>query len=146
MIILYHCYRGAHLSMVATALHLKKIHPSSGSKDILGLKYFDKLQSQDMGVPVLAGLDENDNLVYFMGLGQGSRIYTRFLNSLVEELGLDIECKSVDCLSCLTPLIRIGGFLSRYRQSRYLGRRLAAWGVHKNLKRIEALVLQARER
>lgn len=144
MIYFYHCYRGAHLSIVAAALHLGKIDSCSGVEDILGLEYFDTLQSPDMGVPVLAGRDEDNNPVYFMGLGKGSTIFARFAESLVAELGFKIEFKSVDCLPCLTPAIRIGGFLSQYRQFRSLGRSIAVGGVQNNLKQIEALVLHAK--
>lgn len=144
MVFFYHCYRGAHLSIVAAALHLGKLNSRSGMKDILALEYFDKLQVQDMGIPVLAGRDQDNNPVYFMGLGRGSRIFPRFAESLTEKLGLEIEYRAVDCLSCLTPAIRIGGFISRYRLLRRVGRRLAAWGVHRNLRHIEALVLHAR--
>ena len=78
MIFYYHCYRGAHLSIVAAALHLNKLNSHPGISDILGLEYFDKLQPQDMGVPVLAGYDTNGCPVYFLGLGPGSRIFTQF--------------------------------------------------------------------
>lgn len=144
MIYFYHCYRGAHLSSMAAAMHLGKINSCSGVREILDMEYFDTLQSQDMGVPVLAGKDGGNNPVYFMGLGRGSKIFARLAESLVRELDLDIEYKSIDCLPCLTTAIRVGGFLSRYRQFRSLGRTLAAQGVHSNLRQIEALVLQAK--
>ncbi|MGI6364416.1 MAG: DUF3189 family protein [Bacillota bacterium] len=144
MVFFYHCYRGAHLSIVAAALHLGKLDSRSGIKDILELEYFDKLQIQDLGIPVLAGRDQDNNPVYFLGLGRGSRIFARFAGSLTEELELKVEYKAVDCLPCLTPLIRIGGFISRYRPLRRIGRTLAAWGVHRNLRQIAALVLHAR--
>ena len=49
MIYFYHCYRGAHLSCVAAALHLGIIKPSAKVEEILGLEYFDVLQNRDMG-------------------------------------------------------------------------------------------------
>lgn len=72
MVFFYHCYRGAHLSIVAAALHLGKLDSRSGIKDILELEYFDKLQIQDLGIPVLAGRDQDNNPVYFLGLGRAA--------------------------------------------------------------------------
>lgn len=145
MIYFYHCYRGAHLSIVAAAMHLKKLNKQAGISDILNLEYFDKLQPQDTGVPVLAGYDGED-AVYFVGLGRGSKIFARFADSLIGELDMQIAFKSVDCLPCLKLRTRIGGFLSRYPIFRTAGRRLAAWGVHASLDQINTLVLHARER
>lgn len=144
MIYYYHCYRGAHLSIVAAALHLNKLSLEAGVSEILALDYFDKLQPQDMGTPVLAGYDQANNPVYFVGLGRGSKIFARFADSITGEINLDIQYKSVDCLPCLTFITRLGGFLSRYRRLRWIGRYLAARGVHANLRKINTLVLQAR--
>lgn len=144
MIYFYHCYRGAHLSIVAAALHLKLISPDCSHKDLLRLEYFDKLSVKDMGIPVLAGYD-GDDPVYFVGLGRGSKIFARFADSLTGELGVNLEYKSIDCLPCLNLSTRVGGFIGRYRTFQGLGRQLAAWGVHKNLAGLNRLVLQARQ-
>jgi len=146
MVYFYHCYRGAHLSITAAALHLGKITVRSGVKELLALQYFDILQPEDMGTPVLAGYDRDNNPVYFVGLGRGGKIFARFADSLVRQLGLDIQYKSVDCLPCLNIFTRVGGFLARFRGIGVLGRRLAAWGVAKNLDRLHSLVLQAQGR
>jgi hypothetical protein len=145
MIFYYHCYRGAHLSIVAAALHLNKLNSHPGISDILGLEYFDKLQPQDMGVPVLAGYDTNGCPVYFLGLGPGSRIFTQFADSCTEKLGIGLNYKSIDCLQCLTLMVRLGGFISRYKRFKGIGRYLAAWGVQRNLPRLQSLVLHARD-
>ncbi|HBI56196.1 MAG TPA: hypothetical protein DDY38_05160 [Firmicutes bacterium] len=143
MIYFYHCYRGAHLSCVAAALHLKRIQPSAGVKEILSLEYFDVLQNRDMGVPVLAGYSQG-NPVCFVGLGSGSKIFARFADSLTTKMQVPLQYKSVDCLECINLLTRIGGFISRFKGLKQIGRYLAARGVHKNLDKIFALVLQAR--
>ena len=143
MIYYYHCYRGAHLSIVAAALHLEILAPDSGIAEILGLEYFDKLQTEDMGVPVLAGYDREKNPVYFVGLGKGSKIFARFADSFSGELELNLDYKSVDCLQCLSLITRIGGYLSHHRVTRRLGRYLAAKGVRDNLEKINTLVLHA---
>lgn len=144
MIYIYHCYRGAHLSIVAAALHLKSISADSDCTKLMELEYFDRLQNQDMGIPVLAGY-EDGNPVYFVGLGRGSKIFARFVDSLTGELKVTLKYKSVDCLPCLNMATRIGGFISRYKMLKSLGRRLAAWGVHRNLKKLNTLVLQAKQ-
>lgn len=143
MIYFYHCYRGAHLSCVAAALHLGIIKPSAKVEEILGLEYFDVLQNRDMGVPVLAGYCHG-NPVCFVGIGSGSKIFPRFADCLTEKLQANVQYKAVDCLQCINLPTRIGGFLSRFKGFKALGRRLAAWGVHKNLEKIYALVLHAK--
>jgi hypothetical protein len=143
MIYYYHCYRGAHLSSVAAALHLKILEPTAGVDDILRLEYFDVLQNRDMGVPVLAGYCQG-NPVCFVGLGRGSKIFARFADSLTAKMNVSLEYKSVDCLECINLLTRLGGFISRFKRLKPLGRYLAARGVHKNLDKIYALVLHAR--
>jgi hypothetical protein len=129
---------------VAAALHLGVLKPSAGVKDILGLEYFDVLQNRDMGTPVLAGHSKGDP-VCFLGLGPGSKIFARYAQSVTKELQVELPYKSVDCLGCLNLFTRVGGFTSRYRPLKNLGRRLAARGVHKSLGKIYALVLQARD-
>ena len=143
MIYFYHCYRGAHLSSVAAALHLKILDPKAEVADILRLEYFDVLQNRDMGVPVLAGYCQG-NPVCFVGLGRGSKIFARFADSITSKMNVQLEYKSVDCLECINLPTRIGGFISRYKCFRRIGRYLAARGVHKNLDKIYALVLHAR--
>jgi len=67
-----------------------------------------------MGTPVLAGYDQANNPVYFVGLGRGSKIFARFADSITGEINLDIQYKSVDCLPCLAFITRLGGFLSSF--------------------------------
>jgi len=145
MIFYYHCYRGAHLSIVAAALHLNLINTDSGISSILRLEYFDVLQNQDMGVPVLAGYDSNNDPVYFVGMGKGSKLFVRFADSITGELGVELKFKSIDCLQCLGFVTRLGGYISNYKGLRKIGRYLAAWGVHRNLGKLSTLVLHARD-
>lgn len=144
MIYYYHCYRGAHLSSVASALHLGLIHPNASVSELLNLEYFDVLQPEDMGTPVLAGYDEDHNPVYFVGLGKGGKIFSQFVDSFVGELNVKLEYKTINCLQCIGMITRIGGFLSHYKCFRRFGRYLAAVGVHKYLGEIHRLVLQAK--
>lgn len=143
MIFYYHCYRGAHLSCVAAALHLNRLQPSANVKEILSLEYFDVLQDPDMGVPVLAGY-YHGNPVCFVGVGSGSKIFPRFADCLTKKMQVDLHYKSVDCLQCINLLTRIGGFISRFKGFKELGHKLAARGIHKNLDKIYALVLHAK--
>lgn len=145
MIYFYHCYRGAHLSCTAAALHLGLLAPTAGVQDLLALEYFDVLQNRDMGTPVLAGFSAG-NPVCFLGMAQGSRIFPRYAASLYARTELTVQYKAVDCLCCLNLLTRVGGFISRYPPLKALGRRLAAQGVARNLGRLYTLVLQARDR
>ena len=144
MIYYYHCYRGAHLSSVAAALHLEILKPSAAVADILRLEYFDVLQNRDMGVPVLAGYAQG-SAICFLGIGPGSKIFPRFARSMTEGGEARFCYKSVDCLQAINLPTRIGGFMSRYKRLRSLGRYIAARGIHKNLAKIYSLVLQAKE-
>lgn len=144
MIYYYHCYRGAHLSCAAAALHLKCLRPTATVEEILALEYFDVLQNRDMGVPVLAGYQEG-NPVCFVGLGRGSKILARYAESLKENMKAQLQYKSIDCLCCLNLLTRIGGFISRFRRLKNLGRALAARGIQRSLPQIYALVLHAQK-
>lgn len=145
MIYVYNCYRAAHLSVVAAALHLGHLSPKAGIKEILALDYFDMMQAEEMGVPLLMGRDGAENPVYILGLGRGSEVFARLVDSVAEELGVSPDCKLVDCLGDINFLIRLGGLLARFRPVRRWGRLLAARGICRRLNSLHHLVLQARE-
>jgi len=141
MIYVYHCYRGAHMSVAAAALHLGILQPDSGIEDILKLTWFDRLSTREMGIPVLAGTDSRGNQVYFLGLGRSGKVFERFMQSLVHEFDLGYSYQTINCLKCIAPVTRVGGFLTRIPLLRTFGRRLAAWGVKTRLKQLEQIVL-----
>lgn len=142
MIYVYHCYRGAHMSVAAAALHLGLIHPDSSIEDILKLTWFDRLSIRELGVPVLAGTDSSGNQVYFLGLGRSGKVFEKFMESLVHNFDLRFSYKAINCLKCIAPITRLGGFLTRFPWLRPFGRHLAAWGVKTRLKQLEQIVLQ----
>lgn len=132
------------MSVVAAAIHLEKLPDNPGADDILRLDYFDCLQRVDFGVPVFAGRDNADNKVYFVGINGGSLVFSRLLDSIIGELGIDLHYKLVDCLRAIGPWTRIGGYLSNYPRSRDFGRRLAAREIARNYHKLRDMVLQAR--
>lgn len=144
MIYVYNCFRAAHLSVAAAALHLGQLSPDAAVGEVLALEYFDVMTDKDMGVPVCLGRDENGSAVYILGLGRGGQVFARLVDSVAGELGVAVDCKLVDCRGEINLLIRLGGFLSRFWRWRRLGRRLAALGISSRLKSIHRLVLQAR--
>jgi len=113
--IIYHCYGGAHSSVIAAALHLKLIekYQLPDKDELMALPYFDKTCNDDFGSIRFMGIDDSGNEVYVLGKKNMGENYSHILQGTAEILGAEKEIIAVDCLNRINITMKIGGFLSR---------------------------------
>jgi hypothetical protein len=113
--IIYHCYGGAHSSVIAAALHLKMIekHQLPTENEMMAVPYYDKTDDSDFGSIRFMGVDEDGNEVYVLGKkGMGDK-YSRILMGVAHILGAADDLITVNCLNRVNLSMKLGGFLSR---------------------------------
>jgi hypothetical protein len=134
--IIYHCFGGAHSSVLAAALHLglidKKKSPSM--EELLALPYFDKTCDEDFGSIRFMGIDESGNEVYILGKKNMGKRYSNILLGIAEILGAKNELIAVDCMSRVNLNMKLGGFTSRRMGMVKLGRPVLGWGTRATFK------------
>lgn len=134
MKIFYHCYAGAHSSVVASALHCGKLpqHRVPTLAEIMAVPFFDQTSPDMIGTPYFMGIDEFGNEIYFIGMKQGSAIVKNAIYSFCHlcQLSLD-QLRFIDALRIINLSTKIGGGLSRRLGCVRVGRSLCAWGIQR---------------
>ncbi len=134
MNVIYHCYGGAHSSVMAAAIHLGRItEPEKVStREVLALPYFDMQDQAELGRIRRLGADAAGNSVYVLGRGNQSKLVVRVLTSFAR--GLRIDSRSyllADVLTYVNPIMVIGGSLSRRYKVVGPGRAIVAEGTRR---------------
>lgn len=132
MKLIYCCYGGAHSSPVAAAIHLGWLPETErpSPEQILALPRFDRVSSDEFGVPEQMGVDEDGHEVYVMGRGDRPEVVERAVLSGVRLAGSDpSQVVFVSTLECVNLAMRIGGFLSRTAGLPRWGRPIVLWGT-----------------
>ncbi len=115
MKVIYHCYGGAHSSVIAAALHLKLVekHRLPTIDEMMSIPYYDKTDKADFGSIRFMGIDDSGNEVYVLGKKSMGDKYTEILMGVAEILGAGDQIIAADCLNRVNISMKIGGFLSR---------------------------------
>ncbi|NLZ39534.1 MAG: DUF3189 family protein [Firmicutes bacterium] len=140
--IIYHCYGGAHSSVVAAALHLGKLSPDKvpSAAELLKLALFDRQTNDGHGQLHFFGFDEWQNQVYSVGCRNVGETVEKFLLGVAKILGVSQELLFVDTLHCVSLKMRIGGYISRRLGLISLGRPLVVAGTREAYTNLAALV------
>ncbi|MFZ5352961.1 MAG: DUF3189 family protein [Bacillota bacterium] len=150
MIIIYNCYGGTHSSILASAIHLG-ILPNDripSKKEILDLKFFNKLNYSDMGKLFFHGIDEAGNRIYTIGRGTSKALIPAMRNMAAE---LKTLYNIDDCFVFInaSPIVpasmTLGGFFSRGLKIHFIGVPLLAIGARKNYHKVLDLVKKAKK-
>ncbi|NLM53255.1 MAG: DUF3189 family protein [Firmicutes bacterium] len=140
--IIYHCYGGAHSSVVAAAIHLGKLDTQRipEAQELLALTLFDRQTQAGHGQLHFFGFDEGKNEVYSVGCRNVGDMMEKFLTEIAQILGFSGDLFFVDTLHCVNLRMRIGGYLSRRLGLVPLGRPLVVAGTRAAYPRLAALV------
>ncbi len=140
--VVYHCYGGAHTSVVSAALHLGRLPREGvlGRDDFEGLEQFDSLQTR-IGQIHHLGRDRRGVEVKALGLGGGTEVLWPLYLQLMDVVGW----KQGEIIGCHTLpaagwLLRVGGFLSCRLRLTWLGRPLVIRGVRRAHPRLVCYV------
>lgn len=146
MIYIYNDYGGTHTTSLAAAYHLHQLPPSERMlepKEILHVKYFNKLTKADFGKLIFHGTDEDGNDVYTIG-----RKRNKLVVPAMKDLALLLQNKSpsgeriiFSNTSPTVPLVMsFGGFFSRGLKMDFIGVPLLVKGAQKCCDNIFRLV------
>lgn len=115
MKVIYHCFGGSHSSVLAAALHLGLIDKTRlpSMDDLLNLPIFDKTCDDDFGLIKLVGTDELGHEVYILGKKSFGDRYSKILEGTADILGMKQDLITINVISRVNWLMRIGGFSSR---------------------------------
>ncbi|MDP4169644.1 MAG: DUF3189 family protein [Bacillota bacterium] len=146
MIYIYNDYGGTHTTSLAAAYHLKQLPQSERkltSKEILNVKYFNKLVKEDFGKLIFHGIDEEGNSVYSIGRKR-SKLVVKALKELTILLEDKFHFKEKMVFSNTSPTVPIamtlGGFFSRGLKIDFIGVPLLVIGAKQCCDNIFRLV------
>lgn len=132
MIILYHCYGGAHSSVLSAAIHTGVLPTKRKPlvKEILNIPYFDQTESSQIGIPFFYGNDKYGNKIYIQGMGNSDKVVKQLLLDLMKKYNIsEEEVILIDTLKNVNILVRVGGFLSRGLGLVFPGRLITVLGL-----------------
>jgi len=147
MNVIYHCYGGAHSSVMAAAIHVGRITDPErvSTREVLALPYFDMQDQAELGRIRRVGTDAAGNSVYVLGRGNQSKLAVRVLTSFAR--GLQIDPRSyllADVLTYVNPIMVLGGSLSRRYKVVGPGRAIVAEGTRRAAPHLAGGVERAR--
>ncbi|KUO69149.1 MAG: ABC transporter [Clostridia bacterium BRH_c25] len=150
MVIIYNCYGGTHSSILASAIHLRKLPMDRipTKQEILNIEYFNKLTYSDMGRLIFHGSDDEGNRIYTIGRGTSKALVPAMRNlaiALCKDSGIDEHFLFINCSPTVPPLMTMGGFFSRALHMDFIGVPLLAAGARQTYYNIAKLVEKSKE-
>ncbi|ADL07737.1 DUF3189 family protein [Thermosediminibacter oceani] len=146
MRIIYSCYWGSYLAVVAASLHLGLIEEFD-LKSILQLPFFGKLPECELGRIYYMGTDNIGRRVYIMGSKKAGRVVERALKGIA---GIyDMNSNSVvfaDLLPYGNVFYSIGCFLVHRLKLKTLGNAFLILGLKKSFRSIKRFVEEIKEK
>lgn len=150
MVIIYNCYGGTHSSILASAIHLKRLPVDRipTKQEILDIEYFNRLNYKDMGRLIFHGTDEEGNQVFTVGRGISKALIPAMRNlaiTLCRYKGVNERFLFVNCSATVPPLMTLGGFFSRALHLDFIGVPLLTAGTRQTYNNITKLVEKSKE-
>jgi len=138
MIIIYHCYGGAHSSVVMAAIHLGHLPMERvpSNSEIMAMPLYEKMEGEEHGSFFYCGRDEFGNDVYVLGRRALNIVVEPVLKYLAAKFNNEIIV--VNAVTYVNLTMKIGGFLSRKLKLIFLGRPLVLWGTRKAYNKFTA--------
>lgn len=133
MKIIYHCYGGAHSSVIAASVHLGLVPTDRipTATEIQRLALFDGPVGKDHGLIRFMGRDEFGNEIYTMGRRNAGKQIERVLLGVAEILAGTGDLVMVDVLAYVNWVMVVGGYTSRKLGLVTLGRPIVTLGVQR---------------
>ncbi|GAV22300.1 DUF3189 family protein [Carboxydothermus pertinax] len=146
MKIIYHCYGGAHSSVVMAAIHLGHLPMERipSSYEIMNMPLYEKQEGEEHGAFFYCGRDEFGNDVYVLGRRSLNLVVEPVLKYLATKFAEKILV--VNAVTYVNLPMKIGGFLSRRLKLIFLGRPLVLWGTRKTYHKFTAEVKKIKEK
>lgn len=143
MKVFYVCRTGCHTSLLAAFLHLGYInHNHTEAKKIYSLSGYDKNNPDDIGKPLLAGIDDQNHEIYTIGVAWANQLMIRAASELmvIMNVGPD-EWKIIDTSSSSSNWTAIGQLAKRFHLN-MLSKAFFYLGARKELPRLKNVVFR----
>ena len=145
MKIIYHCYGGAHSSVIMAAIHLghlplEKVPTNS---EIMAMPLYEKMEGEEHGSLFFCGKDEFGNEVYVLGRRSLNLVVEPVLKYLANKF--DTAIMVVNAVTYVNLIMKVGGFLSRKLNLIFIGRPLVLWGTRKAYNKFTQEVKKIKE-
>lgn len=145
--VLYHCFGATHSSVVAAAMHCGILRRAGGitTHEVEGVPGFDRRAGSDIGHAFFVGADEDGCEAFAIGFGGARGVLTRASVDLLERTTpVPRRLLLADTLTGVSPLVRLGGYLSRRCRLVWVGRKMAAYGIVASAAQLQGVVADAR--
>lgn len=146
MKIVYHCYGGTHSSVVAAAVHTRRLAPDRvpAPDDLLALPLYDARDGDDYGRIAPYGRDEHGNEIFVLGRRGYATAPEMLFAGLRAAFNVTEPLKLVDTTGTLNWPMKLGGYLSRGLGLQAIGRLMVTWGSRCAYPRVAALAEKTR--
>lgn len=148
MNIVYHCFGGAHSSVVVACIHLGLLPQDRkpSAEELMAVPLFDRRTARDHGEIQLLGRDSRGSQVAVMGRRNAGPILRRVLADVCRIYGIEPSAtRFVDTSGRINNLMRLGGFLSRTLGVVTLGRPMVVAGTLRAYEGLRELALAVRD-
>jgi len=144
LIVIYSCYWGSYLAVVAASLHLGYIDKE---KDILALNLFNNIKESELGELIPIGNDDKGREVFVIGSKKTGKILAKTLAGIAEVYGFSADSvQFVDLNHFYNNIIWLGVFFIRRLKLVCVGTRLIVKGIEKNFERLKNIVQSVRDK
>ncbi|NLZ54783.1 MAG: DUF3189 family protein [Thermoanaerobacteraceae bacterium] len=138
MKVIYSCYWGSYLAVVAASLHLGYIDKVT---DIFTLPLFNNIKEHELGELIPVGKDGKGRDVYVIGSKKTGKILAKTLDGIAQVYGFSADSvQFVDLNHYYNNMIRLGIFVIRKLKLVSIGTRLVVKGIEKNYERLKDIV------
>ncbi|WP_213975514.1 DUF3189 family protein [Tepidanaerobacter acetatoxydans] len=138
MKVIYSCYWGSYLAVVAASLHLELIDVNKYNKnDILSLRLFNKISDMELGELFFIGMDDKKSEIYVMGSKNSGKILEKALKGVAEIYGFGKDSVIlIDLNPYYNILLSLGILLIKRLGLIKTGMKLVLKGIAKNYDKI----------
>ncbi|MFU0799194.1 MAG: DUF3189 domain-containing protein [Xylanivirga thermophila] len=148
MKIVYHCFGGAHTSITCAAIHLNFLPHDRIPRfnEFKAVPFYDKMDKEDVGMPLYMGQDDLGYDIYVMGMSGGKDVVIPAIKSYLNASYVDAkDIIFINALVKLHPITSLGGVASRKYGLVSIGRPMTIWGIRLTYPVLLDLVLKVKE-
>jgi hypothetical protein len=145
--IIYSCYWGSYLAVVAASLHLGYISVDGyNENDILALHLYNKIKDNQLGELFFIGMDDKGREIYIIGSKNSGKILKKTLKGIAEIYGFKKDTVLfIDTNPYYNNLTLLGILMIRWLGFTKVGMRLVLRGIGNNHDKLREVVKSVRD-
>lgn len=145
--VIYSCYWGSYLAVVAASLHLGFIgNDKFKGNDILTLQLFNNIKDDELGELIFLGIDDKGRDIYVIGSKNSGKILEKTLKGIAEIYGFRTDSVFfIDLNPYYNNLTLLGILLIRRLGLVKIGIKLVLRGIAKTYDNLKKTVQSVRD-